>query len=380
MIYLDNAATSFHKPECVAEAVVKALYSAGNSGRGNSGEALAASRLVYDTRCRLSEMFDTWGPENVAFTSNATEALNTAIYGVLHPDREKVHVITTEMEHNSVLRPLYVLEEKGADLTILPADRKGRISLKELEDSIKPDTHAIVCTHASNLTGNINDIHAIGRIAKKHKILFIVDASQTAGVFPVSMKKDGIDILCFSGHKGLLGPQGTGAICVRPGIRVEPLKSGGSGILTFQKEHPREMPEALEAGTLNGHGIAGLNAALGWLEKTGIHKIREREEMLMWRFYDLVKEIPGVTIYGDFDRKERSPVVALNLSGMGSSEVSMILDEDFGISTRSGGHCAPLMHKALGTEKMGAVRFSFSWFNKEEEIDMAAEAIRKILA
>ena len=194
------------------------------------------------------------------------------------------------------------------------------------------------------------------------------------------MKKDGIDILCFSGHKGLLGPQGTGAICVRPGIRVEPLKSGGSGILTFQKEHPREMPEALEAGTLNGHGIAGLNAALGWLEKTGIHKIREREEMLMWRFYDLVKEIPGVTIYGDFDRKERSPVVALNLSGMGSSEVSMILDEDFGISTRSGGHCAPLMHKALGTEKMGAVRFSFSWFNKEEEIDMAAEAIRKILA
>ena len=380
MIYLDNAATSFHKPECVAEAVVKALYSAGYSGRGNSGEALAASRLVYDTRCRLSEMFDTWGPENVAFTSNATEALNTAIYGVLHPDREKVHVITTEMEHNSVLRPLYVLEEKGADLTILPADRKGRISLKELEDSIKPDTHAIVCTHASNLTGNINDIHAIGRIAKKHKILFIVDASQTAGVFPVSMKKDGIDILCFSGHKGLLGPQGTGAICVHPGIRVEPLKSGGSGILTFQKEHPREMPEALEAGTLNSHGIAGLNAALGWLEKTGIHKIREREEMLMWRFYDLVKEIPGVTIYGDFDRKERSPVVALNLSGMGSSEVSMILDEDFGISTRSGGHCAPLMHKALGTEKMGAVRFSFSWFNKEEEIDMAAEAIRKILA
>ena len=221
-------------------------------------------------------MFDAEGPECVAFTANATEALNTALFGILHPEREKVHAICTEMDHNSVLRPLYLLEKEGLDLTILPADRKGMISLTELESSIRPETRAIICTHASNLTGNRNDIRAIGEIAKKHKKLFVLDAAQTAGVFPISMKKDHIDILCFSGHKGLMGPQGTGAICVRPGVHVEPLKVGGSGILTFQKEHPGDMPEALEAGTLNSHGIAGLRAALEWIQETGVNQIREK--------------------------------------------------------------------------------------------------------
>ena len=238
--------------------------------------------------------------------------------------------------------------------------------------------YGIVCTHASNLTGNRNDIHAIGEIAKKHDILFIADAAQTAGVFPISMKKDQIDILCFSGHKGLMGPQGTGVICVRPGVKVEPLKVGGSGILTFQKEHPSDMPEALEAGTLNSHGIAGLRAALGWIQETGIDRIRQREQDLMMRFYEQVKKISGVTVYGDFSQKDRSPVVTLNIRDMGSSELSMILDEDYGISTRSGGHCAPLMHRALGTEKTGAVRFSFSCFNTEEEADEAARAVKEI--
>ena len=378
MIYLDNASTSFHKPDCVARAVVEAMQQAGNSGRGSSGEAMEASRLIFDTRCRIAQMFDAEGPECVAFTANATEALNTALFGILHPEREKVHAICMEMDHNSVLRPLYLLEKEGLDLTILPADRKGMISLTELESSIRPETRAIICTHASNLTGNRNDIRAIGEIAKKHKKLFVLDAAQTAGVFPISMKKDHIDILCFSGHKGLMGPQGTGAICVRPGVHVEPLKVGGSGILTFQKEHPGDMPEALEAGTLNSHGIAGLRAALEWIQETGVNQIREKEQMLMWRFYDQVKKIPGVTVYGDFSQKDRSPVVTLNIGDEGSGEVGMALGEEYGISVRSGGHCAPLMHKALGTEKTGAVRFSFSYFNTEEEIDMAAMAVRKL--
>ena len=378
MIYLDNASTSFHKPDCVFTAVMEAMHQAGNSGRGSSGEAMEASRLIFDTRCRIAEMFETDGPECVAFTSNATEALNTALFGVLHPGDGPVHAIATEMDHNSVLRPLYTLEKKGLELTVLPADRKGRISLTDMEAAIRPETKVIVCTHASNLTGNRNDIHAIGEIAKKHDILFIADAAQTAGVFPISMKKDQIDILCFSGHKGLMGPQGTGVICVRPGVKVEPLKVGGSGILTFQKEHPSDMPEALEAGTLNSHGIAGLRAALGWIQETGIDRIRQREQDLMMRFYEQVKKISGVTVYGDFSQKDRSPVVTLNIRDMGSSELSMILEEDYGISTRSGGHCAPLMHRALGTEKTGAVRFSFSCFNTEEEADEAARAVKEI--
>lgn len=378
MIYLDNASTSFHKPDCVFTAVMEAMHQAGNSGRGSSGEAMEASRLIFDTRCRIAEMFEADGPECVAFTSNATEALNTALFGVLHPGDGPVHAIATEMDHNSVLRPLYALEKKGLELTVLPADRKGRISLTDMEAAIRPETKVIVCTHASNLTGNRNDIHAIGEIAKKHDILFIADAAQTAGVFPISMKKDQIDILCFSGHKGLMGPQGTGVICVRPGVKVEPLKVGGSGILTFQKEHPSDMPEALEAGTLNSHGIAGLRAALGWIQETGIDRIRQREQDLMMRFYEQVKTISGVTVYGDFSQKDRSPVVTLNIMGMGSSELSMILGEDYGISTRSGGHCAPLMHRALGTEKTGAVRFSFSCFNTEKEVDEAARAVKEI--
>ena len=378
MIYLDNASTSFHKPDCVFTAVMEAMHQAVNSGRGSSGEAMEASRLIFDTRCRIAEMFEADGPECVAFTSNATEALNTALFGVLHPGDGPVHAIATEMDHNSVLRPLYALEKKGLELTVLPADRKGRISLTDMEAAIRPETKVIVCTHASNLTGNRNDIHAIGEIAKKHDILFIADAAQTAGVFPISMKKDQIDILCFSGHKGLMGPQGTGVICVRPGVKVEPLKVGGSGILTFQKEHPSDMPEALEAGTLNSHGIAGLRAALGWIQETGIDRIRQREQDLMMRFYEQVKTISGVTVYGDFSQKDRSPVVTLNIMGMGSSELSMILGEDYGISTRSGGHCAPLMHQALGTEKTGAVRFSFSCFNTEEEVDEAARAVKEI--
>lgn len=382
MIYLDNAATSFLKPDCVAEAVFEAMKSLGNSGRGFSGESLAASRVIYDTRCLLAELFDVESPEQVAFTANATEALNTALLGTLGRDGElqdKLHVITTEMEHNSVLRPLYALAEKGVELTILPMDETGCVPAEAFREAIKENTGAIVCTHASNLTGNVNDIHEIGKIAAEHNLLFIVDASQSAGVLPISMKKDFVDILCFSGHKGLMGPQGTGAICVRKGLRVKPLKTGGSGIQTFSHMHPIQMPEALEAGTLNSHGLAGLHAALGWIKEVGREVVFAREEELMQRFYEQVKKIPDVKIYGDFSQKQRVAVAALNIGEYDSQEISEILMEDYGISTRAGGHCAPLMHEALGTRGQGAVRFSFSYFNTEEEIDRAVAALREIV-
>ena len=379
MIYLDNASTSFHKPDCVFTAVMEAMQHAGNSGRGSSGEAMEASRLIFDTRCRIAEMFEADGPECVAFTSNATEALNTALFGVLHPGDGPVHAIATEMDHNSVLRPLYTLEKKGLELTVLPADRKGRISLTDMEAAIRSETKVIVCTHASNLTGNRNDIHAIGEIAKKHDILFIADAAQTAGVFPISMKRDQIDILCFSGHKGLMGPQGTGGIYVREGLEIRPLKVGGSGVHSYDREHPKEMPTALEAGTLNGTGIAGLFSSLDFILDTGVETIHKKEMKLAKRFFDGIKDLPEVIVYGDWQNSERTAIVSVNLGTEESGQVSDWLWEDYGIAVRAGAHCAPLMHKALGTEKQGAVRFSFSYFNTEEEVDTAIQALKEIL-
>ena len=370
--YMDNAATTLPKPPGVAEAVMQALGCLGNAGRGSTEASLDAARIIYDTRERLCSMFHAENPKQIAFTSNATESLNIAIQGLIHPGD---HVITTAMEHNSVLRPLYEREESGAVLTILPTDEWGNISYEDLEAAIRQDTKAIVCTHASNLTGNLNDIERIGKIAKRHDILFVVDASQTAGMFPIDVQKMHIDILCFTGHKGLLGPQGTGGMYVRKGVHVRPLLSGGTGVQTYSKTQPEEMPTALEAGTLNGHGIAGLDAAIGYLEETGIDMIRAKEQALMKGFYEGVKEIPGVKIYGDFSSMDRCAVVSLNIREYDSGEVSDALLTDYGISTRSGGHCAPLMHEALGTVEQGAVRFSFSHYNTEEEVDTAIRAI-----
>ena len=226
----------------------------------------------------------------------------------------------------------------------------------------------IICTNGSNLTGNYVDVSVIGKMAHAHGLMFVVDASQTAGVFPINVQEMNIDILCFTGHKGLLAPQGTGGIYVKEGIELRPLKTGGSGIQTYSKEHPVQMPTALEAGTLNGHGIAGLHAALGYLKKEGIDN----------RFYNGVKDIPGVKIYGDYSQKERCAIVTLNIGDYDSSEVSDELLMEYNISTRSGGHCAPLMHKALGTVEQGAVRFSFSHYNTEEEVDTAVRAIHEL--
>ena len=372
MIYFDNAATTIRKPDCVIDAVADAMRNFGNSGRGAHEASLDASRMIYETRERISELFNLGNPLQVAFTSNSTESLNTAIQGLFSKGD---HVITTVLEHNSVLRPLYLMENRGVSLTILPCDEKGVLCYDQLEESIRPETKAVVCTHASNLTGNRMDLERVGEFCLRHGIRLVADASQTAGVLPIDMKRMHIDVLCFTGHKGLLGPQGTGGMYVRKGVHVRPLLSGGTGVQTYSKTQPEEMPTALEAGTLNGHGIAGLDAAIGYLEETGIDTIRAKEQALMKRFYEGVKEIPGVKIYGDFSSMDRCAVVSLNIRDYDSGEVSDALLTDYGISTRSGGHCAPRMHEALGTVEQGAVRFSFSHYNTEEEVDTAIRAV-----
>ena len=375
MIYMDNAATTMHKPKEVIDAVVAAMSSMGNAGRGVNEASLSASRLIYDTREKLCRLFGAEDPRQIVFTANSTESLNIAIKGILNPGD---HVIATMLEHNSVLRPLYEMEKKGVRLTIVKSNPEGTLDLADIENAIAPDTKMIVCTNGSNLTGNYIDPEPIGTLAREKGIVFVVDASQTAGVFPIDVQKMKIDVLCFTGHKGMLGPQGTGGMYVRKGLSVRPLLSGGSGVQTYSKTHPTEMPTALEAGTLNGHGIAGLHAAVEYLEKTGVDTIRAREQDLMWRFYEGVKEIPGVKVYGDFSTKNRCAIVTLNIGDYDSSEVSDELLTEYGISTRSGGHCAPLMHEALGTVEQGTVRFSFSHYNTEEEVDTAIRAIREL--
>ena len=375
MIYLDNAATTMRKPQEVIDAVTTAMCSMGNAGRGVNTASLGAARTVYDTREKLADFFHAENPRQIVFTMNSTESLNTALKGVLNPGD---HVITTMLEHNSVLRPLYELEKAGVELTILKSSPQGTLNYEDFEPVIRANTKAIVCTHGSNLTGNLVDIERVGKLAKKYGLLFIVDASQTAGVFPIDVQEMKIDILCFTGHKGLLGPQGTGGMYVREGVTVRPLKSGGSGVQTYSKTQPAEMPTALEAGTLNGHGIAGLDAALEYLKKTGIDEIRHREQELMWKFYNGVKQIPGVKIYGDFSTRDRCAIVTLNIGDYDSAEVSDELLVSYDISTRAGGHCAPLMHEALGTVEQGAVRFSFSHYNTDEEVETAIRAIREL--
>ena len=375
MIYMDNAATTMRKPQEVVDAVMNAMCSMGNAGRGAHAASLSASRVIYNARESLARFFGAENPKQIVFTNNSTESLNIAIKGLFESGD---HAVTTMLEHNSVLRPLYEMEEKGVEVTIVKSDKKGNISYEELETSVKENTKAIVITNASNLTGNYVDVKRVGEIAKKKGVLLIVDASQTAGVYPINVKEMNIDILCFTGHKSLLGPQGTGGLYVREGLQLKPLKCGGSGVQTYLKKHPDDMPTALEAGTLNGHGIAGLGAAIEYLEKEGIDNIRAKELQHMWHFYNGVKDIPGVKIYGDFDTEVRCPVVTLNIGDYDSSEVSDELLMTYGISTRPGAHCAPLMHEALGTVGQGAVRFSFSHYNTEEEVETAINAIREL--
>ncbi len=373
MLYLDNAATTLQKPSCVIDAMVEAMNRAGNAARGVNAASLCAARVVTEARQELADLFDFPTPNRVCFTCNATEALNTVIKGFFRPGD---HVITTAMEHNSVLRPLACLQDEGRiSLSVVVADGKGRISYEDLEQEIGVRTRAIVIQHASNVTGNVNDLERVGEICRRKNIVLIVDAAQTAGCIPISMKKMNIAVLCFTGHKGLLGPQGTGGLLVREDIEIHPLKEGGSGIHSYDKRQPKDYPEHLEAGTLNTHGIAGLLAAVRFLKDIGVEQIGSHETALAHAFYELIRDIPNIKIYGDFEGI-RTAVVSINIEGYESGEVADELMERFEIATRSGAHCAPLAHQALGTVDIGAVRFSFSYFNTMEDARAAAEAVR----
>lgn len=374
MVYFNNAATTIKKPDSVVKAVAEAISGMGNCGRGANGTSLEAARTIYEAREKIAELFGCSSPERVCFTSNATEALNTALFGLFGAGD---HIISTDLEHNSVLRPLYELERMGAEVEFLNADKEGNIDYAEAEAKIKDSTRAIVCTHASNLTGNLVDIRKIGDMARKHGILFILDAAQSAGSFPINMEECSISVLCFTGHKAIMGVQGTGGLCVSKGVEIRPLKMGGTGVQTYLDRQPREYPTRLEAGTLNGPGIAGLLAAVDYIKSIGIDVIHKKEYELMKRFYDGVRDIGKIEVYGDFSG-DRAPIVAINVDGYDSGEVSDMLSSEYGIETRAGAHCAPRMHRALGTEKCGAVRFSFGWFNDEKEVDYAICAIRRI--
>ena len=373
MIYLDNAATTLRKPPCVIDAVVQAMQTMGNSGRSAHAESLAAARTIFAAREALAALFGCPQPDHVCLTANSTEALNIAISGLLGPGD---HVISTDWEHNSVLRPLYRLRQQGTAVDFVPADRRGRLDYGAFSRLLRPNTRAVVCTHGSNLTGDLVDIGRVGAFCHAHGLLFILDASQTAGVFPIDMESQHIDVVCFTGHKSLLGPQGTGGLCVREGVDIRPFAVGGTGVQSYSETQPEDWPTRLEAGTLNSHGLAGLGAALDFIKATGMDVIRAHETALSRRFYEAVRELPGVTVYGDFTAPERAPIVTLNIAGLDSAEVSDELAERFGIATRPGAHCAPRLHRALGTTEQGAVRFSWSFFNTEAETDAAADAVR----
>ena len=376
MIYLDNAATTLHKPPQVEQAMLDALRTAGNPGRGAHEPTLHASRLVYAARCAVSKLLNAPDPSCVAFAANATQALNTALGGLFAPGD---HIITTVCEHNSVLRALYRLrDQEEVQLSFAGVDEKGRLQYDGWQKLIQPNTKAVVVTGASNVTGNGTDLARVSEFAHRNSLLLIVDAAQTAGAQLVDVQALGIDVLCFTGHKALLGPQGTGGLYVRPGLSVRPLVVGGSGVHSFDERHPAQMPTALEAGTLNVPGLAGLCSGVEWILAQGVETLCAQESALAALFYESIRELPNVTLYGDPEMTPRAPIISLNIGNEDSARIADILWEDYGICVRAGAHCAPLMHKALGTVQQGVVRFSFSHFNTEADVLLAAGAVRDL--
>lgn len=378
MIYLDNAATTMHKPQTVIDAVTQAMCSLGNAGRGATSGALDAARTIHACRAKLARLLGCPRADHVCFTPNSTAALNTAINGVVRPGD---HVVTTVLEHNSVLRPLNRLAaEQGVTVEHAGCDTNGVLDYDELERLVTPGTRAVVVTHASNVTGNAVDIARVAALAHAAGALVIVDASQSAGTAHIDMRAMGLDVVCFTGHKGLMGPQGTGGLAVAEDVDVVPWAMGGTGVHSFDTLQPMEWPTRLEAGTLNGHGVAGLSAGLDFIEaQDGVEAIATHERALADRFLAGVREIPEIKLYGAFDQSARSAIVSLNVGNIDSAEISDALMQGWGIATRPGAHCAPLMHCALGTERQGVVRFSFGYFNTAEEVDMAIDALRNLV-
>lgn len=376
MIYLDNAATMRVKPPEVAEAVVAALGDFGGAGRGVHEASLDAGMAVFHVRKQMAQLFGAPSPARVAFTSNVTEALNIVAAGLLHAGD---HVVTTAASHNSVLRPLYrKQDEEGVGLSMLPVAPDASISYDKFDALFRPNTRLAMVTHASNLTGDVYDVALMARIAHSHGALLVVDAAQTAGARPIDMAAEGIDVLCFTGHKSLYGPQGTGGLCVTEGVEIPPFKVGGTGAHSYDRNHPSRMPESLEAGTINAHGIAGLGAGVSYVARRGVENIQRELAALTDAFEERVRAIDGIEVYGGHGGIGRCGIVALGVRDYDSGVVADALSTQYGICTRAGAHCAPLMHEALGTSERGAVRFSFSTFNTPSDMEAAARALAEI--
>lgn len=376
MIYLDNAATSFPKPEIVYEAVLDNMKNYGaNPGRSGHKLALEAGRTIYKGRELVCRLFNIDDPMQIIFVSNATDALNLAIKGVLN---QGDHVITTSMEHNSVLRPIKAMEANGVENTIVQCDNRGALDPQLIREAIKTNTKLIVTTHASNVTGTIMPIEEIGEIAKEHGILFLVDAAQTAGVYDIDVEKFHIDLLATAGHKGLMGPQGTGILYIKEGVEVRHFKEGGTGSKSQELLQPLMLPDRYESGTPNTPGIAGLAAGIEFILEEGLDKIRKHEEGLTQYFIEGLKKIPEIKIYGVQDAAKQAAVISINIGDEDSSEIGYVLDKVFDIGVRPGLHCAPMAHKTIGTFEQGALRFSIGYFTKKEEINAALEALKNI--
>lgn len=369
-IYLDNAATTAQKPAVVAEAMTTILTGEyGNPSRGAHGYSLAGYRVAEKARNQLKELFKADKRYEVAFTNNATVALNEVLKGLIQAGD---HVITTAWEHNSVLRPLYQLEAAGASFDVVSSEAlTGRLNYQEFAEKLRPETKAVICNHASNVTGNLLDLEWVKTFCAEHKLYLIIDVSQTAGVVPIDLSDGKIAAACFTGHKSLYGPQGTGGVCLLKDLPLEPVLTGGDGMQSFSKVQPKELPTLLEAGTLNIPGLAGLAASVQWVKE------KEEKATLGDYFYQELKKIDGLTIYGDFSGP-RVDVFSINIKAAESAIVSDLLWEEFEIATRPGYHCAPLMHEALGTADRGTVRLSFSSFTTKAEVDTVLAALQNL--
>ncbi len=376
MIYLDNAATTWPKPQNVVASVEEALVrKGGNAGRGGHGVAMQMARLIHQTREDLCVLFGTDDPTRVIFTQNATHALNQALFGLLHPGD---HVITSSLEHNAVARPLYALRQRGVEVSEVPGVPGEEFNLVAYRKAFRPNTKLVVTLHASNVTGALLPIREIGQVAQEHKVLYLLDAAQTAGVFPIDLGRVPVDLLAFPGHKGLLGPQGTGGLMIKSEIGLEPLIYGGTGSLSEDERQPDFLPDALESGTLNGVGIAGLGAGVRYILSEGVDRIRVREQALCRKLWEGLKEIPGVKLYGSELVERRAPIVAFNIGEIDSVALSFALEEKTGIIARAGLHCAAHAHRMLGTLEQGVVRFSPSHFTTDEAIETALLAVKTV--
>lgn len=376
LIYFDNAATTFPKPEEVYRRVDMILRNVGaNPGRSGHRMALDANRIILDARDSISRLFNIEDSSRVVFTSNATEALNLGIKGFLRPGD---HVITSGMEHNSVVRPLKAMEGEGVECTRVRCSAEGILDPDDVRRAIRPTTRLIALTHASNVTGGVNPIGMIGALARDRGIIFLLDAAQTAGSLPIDVQKDKIDMLACPGHKGLFGPQGTGFLYISTSVKLITIKEGGTGGNSDMDTMPETLPERFEAGTLNTPGIGGLGEGIEFILRTGIEEIRRHEAGLTQRLINGLLDLRQVSLYGPRDANKRMAVVSFNIAGKDPSDVSFVLDSSFGIMSRAGLHCAPDAHRTIGSFPQGTVRLSPGYFNNLEEVDFVVDAIKKI--